>query len=164
MARSLKIRKPRAAELRRCDELSCTDLHPQQQRRVQVLLLHAEGLCGVQIAAALQAHPRTIYRDLQAFARHGLSCLRPPAPGGARKRITPAQESEMLRLAQLEPLELGQCYGRWSLTTLRDYFIKACIVSRISREQVRRVLRKGGCVCAACNANCRAPIRNAWPF
>ncbi len=155
MARSLKIRKPRAAELRRCDQLSCTELHPQQQRRVQALLLHAEGLCGVQIAAALQAHPRTIYRDLQAFARHGLRCLRPPAPGGAPKRITAAQEDEMLRLAQLEPLELGQPYGRWSLTTLRDYFIKARVVRCISREQVRRVLRKGGCACVACSANCK---------
>ncbi len=52
MARSLNIRKPRTSELRKLDTLLAEDLHLQQRRRAQAILLYGEGLSSVEFAAA----------------------------------------------------------------------------------------------------------------
>jgi transposase len=162
MARSLKVRRLRASERRKLEKMLTGDLHPQQRRRAQVLLLYSEGLTGVEIAAGLQFHPQTVYQDLRAFAQEGLAALQPPARGGAAKQLTIEQEAEIGRLAELSPIEVGQPYGRWSLANLRAYLLKARIVKQISREHLRRVLKKGGCASAECNANLSAPIPSDW--
>jgi transposase len=164
MARSLKVRKLRAGERRKLEQMLMQELHPQQRRRAHVLLLHSERLTGVEIAAGLQSHPQTIYQDLHAFAQVGLACLQPPATGGATKQLTAEQEAEMQRLADLPPIEVGQPHGRWSLAKLRAYLLKARLVKRISREHLRRVLKKGGCTFAVCGASWSAPIRNDSRF
>ena len=144
MARSLTTRKPTAAQIRKLHLLLSQDLHPQQRRRAQVLLLYAEGLSAVDIAASLHCHPQTVYQDLRAFAQSGLDSLRPPPRGGTQRQISRQQESEILRLAQLQPVEVGLPFGRWSLTNLQNYLIKKRIIKRISREHLRRLLKKGG--------------------
>src|SRR5262245_14572372 len=164
MARSLKVRKLRADERCKLEKMLTEDLHPQQQRRAQTLLLHSEGLNVVEIAAGLRSHPQTIYQDLRAFAQEGLGCLRPPATGGAAKRITAQQEAEIQRLADLPPIEVGQPYGRWSLAKLCAYLLRARIVKRISLEHLRRVLKKGGCASAGVSANSSALTHSGWRF
>lgn len=160
MSRSLKVRKPRRTELRKLDGLLCEDLHPQQLRRAQALLLYGEGLCGVEIAAALGAHPLTIYADLRAFARNGLRCLQPPAHGGQPKQLTAAQEALICRLADGSPIDLGRPFSRWTLQKLRAYLLKERIVTHISREHLRRVLKKGGCMLPASGAKSSATTRS----
>ena len=156
MARSLKVRKPRPTELRKLDGLLCQDLHPQQLRRAQAILLYGEGLCGVDIASALQAHPLTIYADLRAFARSGLQCLAPPSHGGQPKQLSAAQEAHICQLAVGSPIDVGRPFSRWTLAKLRAYLLKERIVAHISREQVRRVLEKGGCTLLASSAKSSA--------
>ncbi len=161
MARSLKIRKPRGSEIRQIEQLLTQDLHSQQQRRAQAILLYGAGLSGVDIAAALHVHPLTIYRDLHVFAEAGLASLQRPQAGGAIKQLSQAQEAQIWYLGGLSPLELGLPFARWSLTTLRGYLLKQRIASHISREHLRRVLKKGAFACCASNAKSSAPIRNA---
>ena len=43
MSRSLKVRKPQRTELQKLNGLLCQDLHPQQLRRAQAILLYGEG-------------------------------------------------------------------------------------------------------------------------
>ena len=143
MSRSLKTRKPRTSELRKLEQLLSEEAYPPQLRRAQVLLLYAEGLSAVEIAAALQVHPQTVYRDLSAFAQTGLACLHGASSRGAQKQISAEQEAEILRLAQLQPVDLGLPHGRWSLANLRDYLLKKRILKSISREHLRRLLKKG---------------------
>ena len=143
MARSLTTRKPTAAQIRKLHLLLAQVLHPQQRRRAQILLLYAEGFNAVDIAAALQVHPQTVYQDLWAFEQSGLASLRPPPTGGAQKLFSPQQEAEILRMAQLQPVDVGLPFGRWSLANLRDYLVKKRIVKCISREHLRRMLKKG---------------------
>ncbi len=160
MARSLKVRKPRRGELSKLDHLLCAQLHPRQHRRAQAILLYGEGLSGVAIAAALHVHPLTVYADLQAFARSGLQCLQPPRHGGPAKLLSAAQEALICHLADQSPLEVGRPFSRWTLANLRAHLIKERVVKRISREQVRRVLQKGGCTLPASAAKSSVTTRN----
>jgi len=117
------------------------------------LLLLAAGHPAVFIAKLLEAHVNTLYTDLQAFARHGLACLQPTHRRGARARLRTAQIKAIWRLAERSPLELGLPFARWSLAKLRAYLIRERLVRAISREHLRRVLKKGDSPCAACAAS-----------
>jgi len=149
MPRSLKVRRPRAADIRRL-EVALEDL-PQhrQRRRAEAVLFYAAGLEATAIAQALAAHPNTIRADLHAFDRDGWWAVeaagRAPAPRG----FTPEQITEVCRLAETAPYELGLPYGRWSLSKLRDYLLKGRFCRHLSREHLRRLLRKGGCTLPA---------------
>jgi transposase len=164
MARSLKIRKPRRAEIRRLEALLAETDHPFIQRRAQAILFYGAGLTAVDIAAALQVDPRTIYRDLQAFGQAGLACLQPPASGGALPRLQAEQVAALWRLAETPPLELGLPYGRWTLGKLRAYVRQARLIKEISREHLRRLLKKGGCIFGGSSARLSAMIPSGSPF
>jgi transposase len=105
------------------------------------------------IAQALDSHVNTIYSDLQAFEHYGVECIRQRLYGGAPVRITEVQRSAILDLAVTPPGEVGLPYGRWSLSKLREYLIKHRVVEAISREHLRRVLKKGGSAFAMLSAN-----------
>lgn len=153
MARHLTVRPPTAQQLRRIHRFLETPLQPWQRRRAEALLLLAAGHPAAFIARLLEAHTNTIYADLHAFARHGLSCLRPTRHRGARPRLSSAQLKAIWRLAERSPLSLGLPFARWSLAKLRAYLIRERLVRAISREHLRRVLKKGGSICAACVAS-----------
>ena len=87
---------------------------------LDTVLLHTAGHAAVDIAALLGIHVNTVYADLRLFHRR--------------------------RLAEQPPTELGLPYGRCSLTKLRDYLLSHRMVRRISREHLRRLLKKGGLV------------------
>ena len=151
MARCLKIRRPHLTELRKLDKLLCGDLSSQQARRANAILLYGEGLSGTDIAAALCTTPLTIYRDLRLFDKFGLTCLQ-PTKRGVCKRLTDEQEEEILRIANCSPIDLGKPFSHWSLSKLKAYLRKERIVAKISREHLRRVLKKGGFTLPTSNA------------
>jgi transposase len=145
MSRSLKIRKPNSVQIRRLHLVLEETTNKYLQRRAEAILFYASGLNAVEIAQVLHAHPNTIYADLHAFDQQGLGCLKPLAIGGAPMRFTPKQISEIWHLAQREPVEFGLQYGRWSLSNFQDSLIKKVrLIKQISREHLRRLLKKGG--------------------
>ena len=152
MPRSLIVRKPKAAEIRQLHFSLEGGLNPWQRRRAEAILLYATGMTAVEIAQALDAHLNTIYTDLRSFDQHGLASIQQLHSTGAPVRIESAQIAEILRLAGLPPYELGLPYGRWTLAKLRDYLVKHRIVKAISREHLRRLLKKGGSAFAASGA------------
>jgi transposase len=153
MARPLTVRPPTAGQLRRIHRCLETPLQPWQRRRAEALLLLAAGHPATVIAHMLEVHANTIYADLHAFARSGLRCLQPTRRRGAPPRLTPAQLKAIWRLAEQSPLALGLPFARWSLAKLRAYLIRQRLVGAISREHLRRVLKKGGSVCGGCAAS-----------
>lgn len=153
MSRSIKIRKLRISEIRQLHELLEQDLSARQRRRAEVLLLYSAGMEALTIAQALGSHVNTVYSDLQAFERYGVACIRQRLYGGAPVRITEVQRAAILNLAETPPGEVGLPYGRWSLSKLREYLIKRRVVKTISREHLRRVLKKGGSAFAMLSAN-----------
>ncbi len=152
MSRPLTVRPPTTAQLRRIHRYLEAPLRPTQRRRAEALLSLAAGHTAVFIARRLGAHTHTIYADLQAFARHGLRSLR-AATRGAPPRLTPVQRRTIWRLAEQSPLRLGLPFARWSLAKLRAYLIRQRLVRVISREHLRRVLKRGGSACAGCAAS-----------
>ena len=110
------------------------------------------------MAQLLQVHVNTVYADLRDFAQHGLSFLHRPRRVGAPPRLSQGQIDTIWRLASQPPTTLGLPFGRWTVAKLRDYLIRQRIVKAISREHLRRVLKKGGTPFVAFNASSSIPI------
>jgi Transposase and inactivated derivatives len=145
MPRSLKIRKPKAVEIRQLHSLLEGELSPRKHRWAQAVLLWAMGMNAIEIAQVLGVHFNTICADLHEFNRHGLSSLQRLRSRGAPVRISETQVAEILRLAQIAPYELGLPYGRWSVRKLRHYLLRHRVLRAISGEHLRRLVKKGGC-------------------
>ncbi len=157
MPRSLKVRQPKAAEVRKLQALLEDAPDARQARRAEAILLHATGMEAVEIAQVLAAHPNTVYSDLHAFGRDGLASLRPPTLAANACGLTPERLRDLCRLAEQPPCELGLPWGRWSLAKLRDYLLRERFCQHLSREHLRRLLRKGGCTSPASAA--RSSVR-----
>jgi transposase len=153
VTRSLKVRKPTAAEFRQLNEWVEEADQPWKRRRASVVAYYALGLNAREIAGAVGVHPNTVYAVLHAFDRRGLATVREPPSPGAPERITSEKAAEICRLADMPPGELGLEEGRWSLANLRTYLIRTHVVKRISREHLRRLLKKGGSISAAFGGN-----------
>ena len=144
MSRPLTIRKPTAAEIHQLHRRLEDDLNPWQRRRAEAIVLYATGMIAVEIAHALEVHPNTIYADLHTFAQYGVQAIDQLGSPGAPVRLSEAQRAEIVRLAEVPPYEVGLPYGRWSIAKLRSYLLHQGVVKAISREHLRRVLKKGG--------------------
>ena len=158
MSRPLNARRPSATELRRVHRWLERPLQSWQRRRAEASLLHAAGLPASAMSQLLQVHVNTIYADLRDFAQHGLSSLRRRRRVGAPPRLSQGQIDTIWRLASQPPTTLGLAFGRWTLAQLRDYLIRQRIVKAISREHLRRVLKKGGTPFVASSASSSIPI------
>ena len=161
MPRSLKMRKPRTVEVRQLHLALEDDLTARQRRRAEAIVLHTAGLGAAEIARALEVHVNTVYSDLWAFDHFGIASVRQRLRGGAPVRLSTTQIAEILRLAEIPPGDVGVPFGRWSLAKLREYLITRRVVRAISREHLRRVLRKGGCAFGASSASSSATTLDA---
>ena len=164
MARPLKLRKPRAAEIGRLLLWVEEPLETAQQRRAQAILLYNEGMNATEIAQTLEVHPNTIYADLHAFNQWGLASIEQSTQRGRPVRLTAEQKAAICRLAEQPPCEVGLPYGRWSLSKLRTYLIRQHIVSKISCEYIRRILKKGGSVYGMSSVSYSVAIPSVQPF
>jgi transposase len=162
MSRSLTLRKLSAKEFQQVNKVLAEAEITQQRRRAEAILLYDAGLSAVEIALVLGAHPNTIYADLHAFDQEGLGCLKEPAPPGPAAELSAVQIAEILRIAELPPYELGLPYGRWSLQKLCDYLIVQHVVKHLSREHLRRILKKGESACSGLSASCSVMTPNGW--
>lgn len=165
MTRTLKVRKPTLTEMQRLDELLEMSEAPQAQRRAQAILYHGLGMTGRAIAQALHVHFNTIYADLRAFAREGLTCVHALPVGGAPRRLTDKQLQAIWHWAECSPQEVGLLDARWTLTTFREFLVKhKHVLKKISLEHLRRILKKSRFAFGAWNANYLVWIRNGVRF
>jgi len=145
MGRRVTVRKPSAAQIRTLEKWLDDSLEGPQERLVQELLLHGDGVVATDIARQLSVHVNTVYADLHAFAQDGLAVVHTRRKRGRPARIGPKEVRQICQLADRPPAEQGLAYGRWSLSSLRDQLIKQRVVKRISREHLRRLIKKGAC-------------------
>ena len=140
MAGLIKVGRPTTREIRQLGKRTMTD--PHQRRRAEVLILYGMGLNPMEIAMSQGVHPNTVYTDLHAFQRLGLNAIEQLRGRGVPSRIMATQVSEIVRLAEQSPQEVGLPYGRWSLRKLSAYLIKKHIVKSVGRERLRQLLKK----------------------
>lgn len=164
MSRILSIRQPHRVEARQLQNIIEASEHPGMRRRAQAVLLCAAGCDATVIAAALAVHPNTIYSDLQAFAQHGVAGVEALGRVGVPPSLTEEQQAAIRQLADQSPVELGLPWGRWSLAKLRDYLVGHRVLRTISREHLRRILKRGRCGSGASRKSSPAPTPAAGPF
>lgn len=161
MPRPLTVRKPSPAELRHLQlVLEADDSTAAQRRRAEVLLFYSTGWNAVEIATSLALHVNTVYAVLHAFDQNGLTVVESINRGGAPPHLTPDQCATIARIADRPPSGFGLPLGRWSLAKLRDYLIAQGILKAISREHLRRILKKRGWSSVAFSRSSTAGIRS----
>lgn len=165
MSRLLKVRKPNAFEMRQLRDIVEKTSNTRVCRWAETLLFYGAGLNAPQIADALAVHINTIYNCLNNFARSRLAFLQSLRRPGVRSQITAVQLDEIAHITEQSPTEFGLPYGRWSLAKLREFLIhQRHVLKAISREHLRRLLKKRIFVCAMSNASSLVTIHSDARF
>lgn len=113
----------------------------------RVLLLADEGPGGPRrtdedIVEALRASPKTIARVRKRFVTESLEAAlnhRPQPPRPEKVKFTAAVEKHLIQLACSDPPR-GRCC--WTLELLADRLVALGCLKGVSREAVRRALKK----------------------
>jgi transposase len=95
-----------------------------------------------QIAEVLQVGPRTVSRVRKRFVTEGLEqavSARPQPPRPEKIRLDKQMQQQLVTLACSDPPE-GR--GSWTLQLLADRLVVLGQVESVSRETVRKVLKK----------------------
>ena len=110
--------------------------------RARVLLKADEGEADEEIAAALDVSVATVERVRKRFASAGLDAAveRRPQPARPAKRVLDGDaEARLITLACSKPPE---GHGHWTLDLLADRMVRLDVVPAVSRDTVRRCLKK----------------------
>jgi transposase len=137
----LYVRELTAAEGRRLQEIVRRDANRIKVRRAQVVLASAQGSKAPAIARRLYFSPQHVRTILKAFNAEGLDALVPKYGGGRPPEFSEEQQSLIVEAALCPPDLLGWPFRRWSLEKLRDHLVREKIVTTISRETLRQMLK-----------------------
>jgi len=109
-------------------------------KRANILLLSDQGKAAPEIAESLPASEQTVYNIRKRFVQAGLdSALHDKPRPGAKSLIQPEQEAYLIALACSTPPDGRE---RWTLRLLTNKVVELGILDEVSRETVRRTLKK----------------------
>jgi transposase len=137
----LYVRKITFAEGRRLQQILRRDPNRIKVRRVQVVLASVQGGKVPDIARRLYFSAQHVRAILKDFNAHGLAALVPKYGVGRPRAFSPEQQSLIVEAALCPPDLLGWPFRRWSLAKLRDHLQREKIVSSISLETLRQLLK-----------------------
>jgi transposase len=111
--------------------------------RARTLLLAESAPSATAIAEALGIHVQTVRDALRRFAAEGLAGAK-PKPGPGRPRVFDEMAGNVLvALLHERPSEHGQDDARWTLGTIAPVLARELGVDAVSRETIRRLLKRG---------------------
>lgn len=113
-------------------------------RRAQVVLLSAQGMTPTKISEVVFTDPDTVRDVIHNFNRDGFDALYPRYKGGRPQTFTLPKRQEIKRIALTDPQNLDQPFATWSLSKLADYLVAEGVVTDISHEGLRLLLREEG--------------------
>jgi transposase len=113
-------------------------------RRAQVVLLAAQRMPAAKIAEVVFTDPDTVRDVIHNFNRDGFDALYPRYRGGRPRTFTLPERQRIKRIALSVPSDLGQPFATWSLAKLADYLVAEGVVTDISHEGLRQLLREEG--------------------
>jgi len=111
-------------------------------RRAQIVLLSAQGMSPPKISEVVFTDPDTVREVIHNFNRDGFEALYPRYRGGRPPTFTLPKRQEIKRIALTDPTDLGQPFATWSLAKLADYLVAEGVVTDISHEGLRQLLRE----------------------
>ena len=122
------------------EQLRGQPLSRKQRYRLEILLRAHEGDTDQEIADELGMHAATVRRTRRRFAEGGLEAALADRPrSGAPPRMDGKQEAMVVALA-CGPVPDGR--ARWSVRLLARRAVELEVVEEVSRETIRRVLKK----------------------
>jgi transposase len=109
--------------------------------RAKIVLMAAEGITNVEIAARCDTSPQVVYRWRKRFCERRLRGLE-DAPRSGRPRVfSPSVNAEIKALACELPATSGVPLSRWSCSELARELILRGVVAFISAATIWRTLR-----------------------
>jgi transposase len=120
--------------------------HAETRTRYQMVLLAAQGHAPSQIASLTRRSPDTVRRVLKRYLAGGLDAVPHRPHLGQPPHWPPAWQAELVRVADLDPHQVGVDSALWSCRLLADY-LAAVTGHRAGIETVRIALHRAGFVC-----------------
>ena len=109
-------------------------------RRANALLLSDEVKTDQVIAETLHMGVATVARVRRKYALGGVDdALSERTPPGGKRKLSDVQEAFLISLARGAPPER---YEIWTLRRLADRLVESGVAESISRETVRKALKK----------------------
>lgn len=111
----------------------------------QILLASDEGTANLKdsdIVERYHVSPKTVQRIREKFVLHGLQIALKGLPRGPQRTRIKIDGDVEAHLVQLACSEEPEGYNKWTLRLLADKAVELEIVSSISHESVRQVLKK----------------------
>ena len=113
-------------------------------RRAQIVLLAAQRMPPARIAEVVFTDPDTVRDVIHNFNRDGFDALYPRYRGGRPRTFTLPERQQIKKIALSVPTDLGQPFATWSLAKLADFLVAEEVVTDISHEGLRQLLREEG--------------------
>lgn len=113
-------------------------------RRAQVVLWSAQGMDVGQIAPLAFSSEDRVREVIHNFNADGFDSLYPRYGGGRPPTFDPVQRAEIKRVALGRPADFGLPFSTWSLSKLAEHLVAKGVVSDISHEGLRVLLREEG--------------------
>jgi len=165
MARPLNFHKPTGTEFRTLLHWLESGADPVIRKRIEVIVWLCVTPIATEVAQLLNVSLRTILYYVHCFNRGRLRWIMRHHSVGRPRQISPRTEQQIVTLAQHDPSAYDLTYGTWSLARLQWFITKKRQWLRsISREHLRRLLKKTICTCVASSARSTLRIRTAKLF
>jgi transposase len=118
----------------------------ETRTRYQMVLLNTQGHAAAQIAQLTRRSPDTVRRVLKRYLAHGPDGV-PHRPHPRQPpHYPPAWKQELVRVADLDPHEVGVDSALWTCRLLADYLAEQT-GHRAWIETIRIALHRAGFVC-----------------
>jgi transposase len=118
----------------------------ETRTRYRMLLLSAKGQTSGQIAQIVLRSQDTVVRVLKRFLTGGLEAVPRRRAPGRERRVTVAWETELVRVIELDPHEVGEDTANWTTERLAEYLGQQTGVE-VTEETVRVYLHAHDYVC-----------------
>lgn len=132
-------------EGRRLAKITRTAKNPVKLRRAIVVLMSAQGQATRNITHLMQVSDDYVRDVVHAFNERGFAALDPKWSGGRPRTISEQVREHVCLIARTSPAEWGiTAFSTWSLSKLAAHLADRGVVTSISREHLRRILKEGG--------------------
>jgi len=165
MARPLHFHKPTNTELRQLLHGLETIIDPVIRQRIEVIVTLCYTPIATEVAQLFNLHLNTVLDYVRQFNRYRLAGITAHRKGGRSPSIPRRIQQRIVAMAQRPPSDFGLPDGTWSLSRLRWFVTKKRkLLRRISREHIRRILKKTESTCGASSASSRTRTHAAGLF
>ncbi|MCZ4103579.1 IS630 family transposase [Streptomyces sp. H39-C1] len=139
------VRSLSMEEGRRLQRITRTARDPVKLRRAIVVMMSAQGQSVPNITSLMQVTSDYARDVIHAFNERGFEALDPKWSGGRPPTISQDTRERICLIARTVPAEWGITgMSTWSLRSLAAHLAERKVVASISREHLRRILRKAG--------------------